>query len=71
MALTNTMEMPVDYEKDYMGTVRACFKNIIKPEMYERFLLEGPEFFVLDQSSESMRKPGNNNFFISLLNNIS
>lgn len=51
--------MPLDYEKDYMGTVRACFKNIIKPEMLERFEVEAFEFFVLDQSTESMRQPGN------------
>ena len=52
--------MPSDYEKDYMGTVRACFKNIIKPEMLERFQDEGPNFFVLDQSVDSMRRPGKN-----------
>ena len=56
--MTNTLEMPANYENDYMGTVRACFKNIIKPEMYERFLVEGPEYFVLDQTVKSMRKPG-------------
>ena len=56
---TKTEDVPEDFSKDYAGIVRSCFLNIVKPEMLDRFHAECSEYFVMDQSVQSMRKPGN------------
>ena len=51
--------MPTNPDNDYQGVMTACFRNIVKPDQMTRFEQESPEWFVLDQSTRSKRKPGN------------
>ena len=50
--------MPVNFEEDFIGTWRAAFSGIVKPEMRVSWENRSKEFFVLDQSVTSKRKPG-------------
>ena len=58
MGLTKSGEMPADFEADFRETWKAAFSNIIKPEKKQSWENESPKWFVLDQSVESKRKPG-------------
>ena len=50
--------MPEDFEKDFKGTWKSAFDNIVKPDKKESWESESPNWFVLDQSDENKRKPG-------------
>ena len=50
--------MPEDFEKDYKQTWLSAFKNIVKPDKWESWEKLSPSWFVLDQSSETKRRPG-------------
>ena len=62
--MSKTEEMPVDFEANYGKTWEAAFRNIVKPDMEESWNTGSLKWFVLDQTDESKRKPGN---FFSIL----
>ena len=64
MVLSRTQKFPADWEKNYKGTVEAAFSNIVKPEKRESWNAKISQWFVLDQTAESKRKPGN--FFFTV-----
>ena len=58
LALSKSENLPKNFEEDYAGTVMACFQNIVKPNMKNKFQEECHNYFVMDQKPESKRKPG-------------
>ena len=58
MALSKSENVPENFEEDYAGTMMACFQNIVKPNMKNKFQTECHKYFVMDQKPESKRKPG-------------
>ena len=58
MATTKSVDIPKDWENDFNGFVSGTFDAIVKPEKRESWHAKKKNFFVLDQSIESMRKPG-------------
>ena len=58
LGLTKTGNMPKKWEDDLKSTFEALFYNIVQDGKLEAFKREAKNWFVLDQSVESKRKPG-------------
>lgn len=58
LGLTKTGNVPEDPSKNYKGLCDAAFDAIVKPEKKHEFARQRSNWFVLDQSVESKRRPG-------------
>ena len=68
LALTDAQPMPKDFEKDFHQTWLSAFQNIVKPEKMKSWINLSPNWFVLDQSPETKRRPGNISSLLSFNN---